>query len=89
MRAKLIILMILIILFTIFVVQNTEPVSLQVFFWHVAELPKIILLTVTLVIGVILGFIISTVLNKHKNNEKNNLKPFKSVTSIEREKNNK
>ncbi len=86
MKAKIIILMILIILFTIFVVQNTEPLSLQVFFWHIAELPKIILLTGTLMIGVILGFIISAVLNKRKNNVKNNSKPLRYVTTPEREK---
>ena len=85
MRAKVIILMVLIILFTIFVVQNTEPVSLQVFFWHIAELPKIILLTVTLALGVIFGFIISAVLNRRKKNEIE-LKSLKSVPSAESKK---
>lgn len=81
MQAKIIILMLLIILFTIFVVQNTEPVSMQLFFWHIAELPKIILLTVTLVIGIVLGFIISAVMNKQKKQKEEKLKPLDSITT--------
>ncbi len=86
MRFKLIILMLLIVLFTIFVVQNTEPVNMQLFFWHIAELPKIILLTVTLVIGVLLGFIITSVLNKQKKHAEEKLKPMSSVISGEEKK---
>ena len=66
MRLKLIIFMLLIVLFTIFVVQNTEPVNMQVFFWRIEDLPKIVLLTVTLVFGIILGIFISTFINKKK-----------------------
>jgi uncharacterized integral membrane protein len=66
MRLKLIIFMLLIVLFTIFVVQNTEPVNMQVFFWRIEDLPKIVLLTITLVFGIILGIFISTFINKKK-----------------------
>ncbi|MDO8550790.1 MAG: lipopolysaccharide assembly protein LapA domain-containing protein [Ignavibacteria bacterium] len=66
MRVKLIFLMILIILFTIFVVQNTEPVDMTVFFWRIEQLPKIILLTVILVIGIISGILISAFINRKK-----------------------
>lgn len=69
MRFKLIIFMLLIILFTIFVVQNTEPVSMHVFFWRIEELPKITLLIVTLVVGIIMGVIISTFINRKRNYE--------------------
>jgi uncharacterized integral membrane protein len=66
MSFKVIILMLLIVLFTIFVVQNTEPVSMQAFFWRIEELPKIILLIVTLVLGIIMGIFISTFINRKK-----------------------
>ena len=69
MRLKLIIFTLLIILFTIFVVQNTEPVNMQVFFWRIEELPKIILLIVTLAVGIILGVFISTFVNRKRKNE--------------------
>jgi uncharacterized integral membrane protein len=59
MRAKIIILLILLILFTIFVTQNTEQTIMNVFFWTV-EMPKIVLLIITLVIGVVLGLIAVT-----------------------------
>ena len=83
MRFKLVLLMLLIILFTIFVVQNTEAVSLKVFFWHIAELPKIILLVVTLVIGIVLGFIISAMFNKKKITPEK-LKTLNSTTNEEK-----
>jgi uncharacterized integral membrane protein len=62
--------MLLIVFFTIFVVQNTEPVAMQVFFWRFEELPKIILLVVTLVVGIILGILISTFFSRKKKDEK-------------------
>lgn len=86
MRAKIIIVMLLIILFTIFVVQNTEPVSMQVFFWHISELPKIILLTVTLVVGAVLGIIMSAVFNKQKKHKEEDLTTLNSVTRDESKK---
>ncbi len=82
MRFKLIVLMILIILFTIFVVQNTEPVNLQIFFWHVAELPKIILLVVTLVFGIMLGIFITTFFNRKKKNKDENAVKLKDENKL-------
>jgi uncharacterized integral membrane protein len=70
MRFKLIIFMLLILFFTIFVVQNTEPVTMQVFFWRFDELPKIIVLIVTLVFGIILGILISTFISRKKRDTK-------------------
>ena len=65
MRAKIILLLILLILFTIFVTQNTEPTIMNVFFWTI-EMPKIVLLIITLVIGVVLGLIAVTVFSSNK-----------------------
>jgi uncharacterized integral membrane protein len=58
--------MLLIVLFTIFVVQNTEPIVMQVFFWKIVDLPKIVLLVVTLVVGIILGILITSLFNRKK-----------------------
>jgi len=74
MRFKLIIFMLLIVLFTIFVVQNTEAINMQIFFWRIEELPKIVLLTITLVFGIILGIFISTFINRKKKDEEVNKK---------------
>jgi len=59
--------MVFIVMFTIFVVQNTEPISMQVYFWQIETLPKIILLIVTLVLGIIMGIFISSFTNRKKN----------------------
>lgn len=56
MKAKLVILMILLILFTIFVTENTEEVGVMLFFWPIM-LSKIVLLIITLVVGFVLGLI--------------------------------
>ena len=71
MRAKIILLLILLVLFTIFVTQNTEQTIINVFFWTV-ELPKIVLLIITLVVGVVLGLIAVTVFNSDKKKAEKN-----------------
>ena len=65
MRAKIILLLILLILFTIFVTQNTEPTIMNVFFWTI-KMPMIVLLIITLAVGVILGLIAVTVFSSRK-----------------------
>lgn len=66
MNFKVIIFMVLVVLFTIFIVQNTEGVRMHVFFWQFDDIPKIVLLTITLAVGVILGILISTFINRKK-----------------------
>jgi uncharacterized integral membrane protein len=63
MKAKIIFLMILLVLFTIFVTQNTESTEVIVFFWPLV-LPKIVLLIITLVIGGIAGLMAAALINK-------------------------
>ena len=71
MRFKLFVLMLLIVLFTIFVVQNTSPnIDMDFLFWRIEGIPKIILLIVTLVFGIIMGVLISTFLSRKQLGEK-------------------
>jgi uncharacterized integral membrane protein len=58
MKAKIIFLLILIVLFTIFVSQNTEVVTVKAYFW---EFPMsiIVLISLTGLLGVIFGFIVT------------------------------
>jgi uncharacterized integral membrane protein len=63
MKAKVIILFILIVLFTIFVSQNTKVITVKAYFW---EFPMsiIVLISLTGLIGVIFGFIIAKFFDK-------------------------
>ncbi len=63
MKVKIIILMVLILLFTIFVMQNTQPVEVNAFFWH-KPLPLIVLMIILVMVGIIIGFIVTGLANK-------------------------
>jgi uncharacterized integral membrane protein len=67
MKLKIIIFMVLVVLFTIFVTQNTMVIPVNIFFWHV-EMSVIVLITLTGLIGMILGFILLKIFehNEHK-----------------------
>jgi|GEM_PF-401113 len=73
MRSKIIFLMILIVLFTVFVAQNTEPVNLRLFLWQIEQFPKIILLVVTLVLGIFIGIFISAFFGRKKIDKKSSI----------------
>jgi uncharacterized integral membrane protein len=57
MKAKIIFFMILVVLFTIFVSQNTSVIPVNIYFWQV-EMSVIVLMSLSVLIGVILGFIL-------------------------------
>ena len=82
MKAKVIIFMILIVLFTFFVSQNTEIVEINAFFWKF-QMSKIVLISLTGLVGLILGFILASIFNKQKRTEK-----IKKEASKEDKKNN-
>ena len=63
MKAKIIILLILIILFTIFVSQNTRIIQIDFLFWSIA-MSAIVLISLMMLIGVIAGFIIATMFDR-------------------------
>ena len=72
MKTKIILFMIIIVLFTIFVTQNTEKVDIHVFFWTY-NISKIILIVMTGFIGVLLGLIIGSIFTSSKKNKDNKI----------------
>ena len=71
MKAKIIILLILVVLFTIFVSQNTRIVQIDFLAWSIA-MSSIVLISLMMLIGVITGFIIAKIFDR----------PTKSQVSI-------
>ena len=73
MKTKVIILLILIVLFTIFVSQNTEVVTVKAYFW---EFPMsiIVLISLTGLLVVIFGFIIAKFFDRPGKKKEENLK---------------
>ena len=63
MRPKIIVLLVLIALFLIILIQNTQVVTLRLFFWKVG-MSQIILIPLTMVIGFVVGFVVSKVTGK-------------------------
>lgn len=57
MKVKTIIILILIVLFSIILIQNTQVVTVQLFFWKLS-LSRIILIVVPLFIGFIIGLFV-------------------------------
>jgi len=63
MRPKFIVLLVLIVLFLIILIQNTQVVTLRLFFWKVG-MSQIILIPLTMAIGFVVGFVVSKVTGK-------------------------
>ncbi len=68
MKAKIIFLMIIVVLFTVFVSQNTEIVTVKAYFW---EFPMSVIVLISLVglFGVVFGFIIAKLFDRPKINK--------------------
>ena len=60
MRPKFIVVLVLIALFLIMLIQNIQPVTLQLFFWKVG-VSQIILIPLIMAIGFVVGFVVSKV----------------------------
>ena len=58
MNAKTIVILILAVLLLIIIVQNTQVVTLRLFFWKIS-MSRIILLALTLIVGFALGFAVA------------------------------
>jgi len=63
MKAKVVILLILVVLFAIFVLQNTQIVKIDFLFWSVA-MSAIVLISLMMLIGLIAGFIIAKMFSR-------------------------
>jgi len=60
MKAKVIVVLVLIGLFLVILIQNTQVVTLRLLFWKVG-MSQIILVPLTMLIGFILGYIVAKV----------------------------
>ncbi|UCF85614.1 MAG: LapA family protein [Desulfobacteraceae bacterium] len=60
MKAKTIAPLVLIALFVIILIQNTQVVTLRLFFWKVG-MSQIILIPLTMLIGFVVGYIVARV----------------------------
>lgn len=69
MKAKIIFLMILVVLFTIFVSQNTEVVTVKAYFWQF-QMSIIVLISLIGLLGVIFGFLIAKVFDRPQKSSK-------------------
>ena len=63
MKAKIVILMLLVIFLTIFISQNAVDLPVKVLFWEI-EIPGIILILLTGLLGIIIGFILALIFKK-------------------------
>lgn len=62
---KLIGVAILLVIFAIAVLQNTQPVGLKFLFWS-ASIPRAILILIAALVGLVLGLLFSTVSKKNR-----------------------
>ncbi len=58
MKAKTIIVLVIAVLLVIIIIQNTQVVTFQLFFWRIT-ISRIILLALTLVVGFALGYTVA------------------------------
>jgi len=69
MRPQFIVVLVLIALFLIILIQNIQPVTLQLYFWKVG-MSQTILIPLTMAIGFVIGFIVAKVTgNRNKKKE--------------------
>lgn len=69
MRPKFIVVLVLIALFLIILIQNTQVVTLRLFFWKVG-MSQIILIPLTMAIGFVVGFIVAKVIGTRTGKKK-------------------
>ena len=69
MRPKFIVVLVLIALLLIILIQNTQVVTLRLFFWKVG-MSQIILIPLTMAIGFVVGFIVAKVTGNQRRKNK-------------------
>lgn len=68
MKTKTIIILVLVALFLIILLQNTQVVEIRLLFWTIS-MSRIILLPLTLLVGCILGYIFCKIRTQKKDSE--------------------
>ncbi|NVL91852.1 MAG: DUF1049 domain-containing protein [Desulfobacterales bacterium] len=69
MKAKTIVVLVLVALFVIILIENTQVVSLRLFFWKIS-MSQIILIPLTILIGFVIGYIVAKVTARAPRSEK-------------------
>ena len=65
MKTKIILFMVIVVLFTFFVTQNNQIVTINLFFWQY-NVSAIILIVMTGFIGILLGLILDSIFRSSK-----------------------
>ncbi len=68
MKFKILFIMLLVVLFTVFVSENTAIIPVNIFFWKV-ELSTIVVISISFLTGMILGFVIISLFSSSKKEE--------------------
>lgn len=63
MKPKIIFFLVIAVLFLIFLIQNTQVVTLRLYFWEIS-MSQIILIPLAILIGFVLGFIVGKISKK-------------------------
>lgn len=58
MNAKTIVVLVIAVLLLIIIIQNTQVVTLKLFFWKIG-MPRIVVLAVTLIVGFVTGYVVA------------------------------
>jgi uncharacterized integral membrane protein len=58
MKQKTIVILILIVLAFVILIQNTQVVEVQIFFWKIA-MSRIIMITFMLIVGFVIGYLVA------------------------------
>jgi uncharacterized integral membrane protein len=68
MKPKVIFFLVMAALFLIFLIQNTQVITLRLYFWEIS-MSQIILIPLAILIGFVLGFIVGKIPKKDKKPE--------------------
>jgi uncharacterized integral membrane protein len=74
MRAKLIIISVLFLLFAILASQNTVITELKFFFWSV-QVPLIVMIVVIFILGLVIGMVFASMYERKKKKKEVIIKP--------------
>lgn len=67
MKLKTVIILVIAALFLIILLQNTQVVTLRLYFWQLT-MSRIILLVVTLLVGFVVGYVVAKITAKGRKN---------------------
>jgi len=73
-RPKVIAILVIVVLLLIFLFQNTDIVTLRIYFWQIS-MSRIIFIPLVLVVGFALGFLAAKVTGKGARNKKSGGRP--------------